>query len=118
MRPRVFERVDLFAINLFQRMRARCLKSGRPIRVNGCSKFNPPRARARSPITAGTFLVGAFQVASQIFDRLDAEVLISTEDQDNFVKNMITVRAEERLAFAVKQPQAFVTGSFGTIPVP
>jgi hypothetical protein len=30
----------------------------------------------------------------------------------------VQAEAEERLAFAVKQPQAFVTGSFGTIPVP
>jgi HK97 family phage major capsid protein len=38
------------------------------------------------------FLTGAFRYAAQIFDREDADVLISTEDRDNFVKNMVTVQ--------------------------
>ena len=61
-----------------------------------------------------SFLVGAFQAGAQIFDRQTAEVLISSEDRDNFVKNMLTVRAEERLALAVKRPQAFIRGTFPT----
>lgn len=69
-------------------------------------------------MTAGTFLVGSFQIAAQIFDRMDAEVLVSTEDQDNFVKNMVTVRAEERLAMAVYRPLGLVYGTMPTIPVP
>ena len=61
------------------------------------------------------FLVGAFQLGAQIFDREDANVEISTEDRDNFVKNMVTIRAEERLALAVYRPEAFVTGEL--VPV-
>lgn len=61
------------------------------------------------------FLVGAFQLGAQIFDREDANVEISTEDRDNFVKNMVTIRAEERLAMAVYRPEAFVYGDFGNI---
>lgn len=56
------------------------------------------------------FLVGAFRLGAQIFDREDANVQISTEDRDNFIKNMVTIRAEERLALAIYRPQAFVTG--------
>ena len=37
------------------------------------------------------FLTGALKYAAQIFDREDANVLLSTEDQDNFVKNMVTI---------------------------
>lgn len=59
------------------------------------------------------FLTGAFRVAAKIYDRMDTEVLISSEDRDNFVKNMLTVRAEKRLALAVKRPAALVTGEFG-----
>lgn len=59
------------------------------------------------------FLVGAFAQAATIYDRMDAEVLFSSEDRDNFVKNMITARAEKRLALAVKRPNALVKGDFG-----
>ncbi|KAB2764782.1 phage major capsid protein [Brucella anthropi] len=64
------------------------------------------------------FLVGAFRTAAKIWDRMDIEVLISSEDRDNFIKNMLTVRAEKRLALAVKRPGALVTGDFTTALTP
>lgn len=60
----------------------------------------------------GQFMVGAFDMAAQVFDREDANVEVSTEDSDNFTKNMVTIRAEERLALAVFRPQSFVYGCF------
>ncbi|HHY0345208.1 TPA: phage major capsid protein [Vibrio cholerae] len=62
-------------------------------------------------INQNAFLVGAFNLGAQIFDRMDIEVLVSTENTDDFEKNMVTLRAEERLAFAVYRPEAFVTGA-------
>jgi HK97 family phage major capsid protein len=59
----------------------------------------------------GTFLVGAFDSATQLYDRMDPEVLASDQDRDNFIKNMLTIRAEKRLAFAVKRPAAIITGN-------
>src|SRR5699024_11048282 len=61
-------------------------------------------------MTVNNFLVGSFRFAAQIFDRMDIEILLSTENKDDFEKNMVSIRAEERLALAVYRPEAFVTG--------
>jgi HK97 family phage major capsid protein len=62
-------------------------------------------------MTAGQFLVGAFQLGAQVFDNEEINVLVSTEDGDNFSKNMVTILCEERLALAVYRPEAFVKGA-------
>lgn len=69
------------------------------------------RVVATNSIAAGTFLVGAFSMGAQIWDRMDAAVQISFEDGDNFKKNMATLLAEERLALTVYRPAAFISGS-------
>lgn len=94
-------------------------------RYIGGGPFGPPittiwgRPVVGTPaMSQGHFLAGAFLDGAQIFDRLDAEVMVSSEDRDNFIKNMLTVRAEERLALAVKRPAAFVYGSFPAQALP
>lgn len=62
-------------------------------------------------MTVNHFLCGAFLLGAQIFDRMGIEVLISTENNDDFEKNMLTIRGEERLALAIYRPTAFVTGT-------
>lgn len=62
-------------------------------------------------MTAGKFLAGAFNMAASVIDREDASVEVSTEDSDNFRKNMVTILAEERLALAVFRPDSFVYGN-------
>lgn len=63
-------------------------------------------------MTQGGFLVGAFALAATLWDREDASVAVSTEDRDNFVKNMVTILCEERIALTVERPRAFVYGNF------
>lgn len=62
-------------------------------------------------ITAGTFLVGAFDMAAQLWDRQDAVVEMSLEDSTNFQKNMVTIRCEERIAVTIYRAAALVGGS-------
>lgn len=61
-------------------------------------------------IGAGNFMTGNFKLAGQIFDRMDTEVRISDQDRDNFIRNMLTVRAEKRLALVIRRRQALVRG--------
>jgi len=60
----------------------------------------------------GQFTVGGFDLASQIWDRMDATVEVSREDRDNFVKNMLTILCEERLGLAHYRPTAIIDGTF------
>jgi HK97 family phage major capsid protein len=66
-------------------------------------------------MTVDKFLAGAFGMGAQIFDREDASVQISDEDGDNFVKNKVTILAEERLALAIYRPEGFIYGDFGNV---
>jgi len=65
-------------------------------------------------ITAGTFFVGDFARAAQVFDRRQNTVEISNQNEDNFIKGMLTVRAAERIALAIYRPSAFVYGSIAS----
>lgn len=58
------------------------------------------------------FLVGAFQQGATLFDREQATVRIAEQHSDFFVKNMVVVLGEERLALVVYSGRAFVKGNF------
>lgn len=66
-------------------------------------------------VEEGEFLVGNFRMAAQIWDRQTATVDVSTEDRDNFIKNMVTIRAEQREALCVYRPEALIYGDFDEI---
>ena len=63
-------------------------------------------------MTVDKFLVGAFKMGAELFVREDANVQLSTEDSDNFRKNLVTILAEERAALADYRPEAFIKGDF------
>lgn len=86
---------------------------GNPQDGNAPRLWNLPVVETQS-LAVTKFLVGAFNMGAQIFDRMEIEVLLSTENSTDFEKNMVTLRAEERLALAVYRPQAFVYGDFDT----
>jgi HK97 family phage major capsid protein len=69
-------------------------------------------------MSAGSFLVGTGSpVGAEIRDRMSMQVEISTEYMDYFVKNMVAIRAEKRLAFVMKRNGSFITGAFNSSPI-
>lgn len=108
----VLNPTDWAAIQLLKDTQARYI-IGNPQDGNAPRLWNLPVVESLS-MTATEFLVGAFDIAAQIFDRLEIEILLSTENSTDFEKNMVTIRAEERLAMAVYRPEAFVHGDFDT----
>lgn len=59
-------------------------------------------------ITSGQAVVGNFAMGAEIKDRTQATVELSLEDSTNFQKNMVTIRAEERIALCVYRTEAFI----------
>ena len=60
-------------------------------------------------VAQGAPLVGDFQIGAQLFIREGVNVLLSDSDQDDFIKNKVTLLAEMRAALAVFRPAAFCT---------
>ena len=67
-------------------------------------------------IAEGTALVGAFGTGAQLYDREQASIRISEQHSDFFVRNAVVILAEQRLALAVKRPEAFVKVTFDNAP--
>lgn len=67
-------------------------------------------------IEEGTALIGAFGTGAQLYDREQASIRISEQHADFFVRNAIVILAEQRLALAVKRPEAFVKVNFDLAP--
>lgn len=63
-------------------------------------------------MTAGTFLIGDWNMGAVIYDREDVSVRVSESHADYFVKNGVAVLAEERFTLAIPLPNAFCRGSF------
>lgn len=61
--------------------------------------------------TQGMFTAGAFSLGAQIWDREDATVRVSENVNDYFIRNMVAILAEERLALTVYRTTAFVYGA-------
>lgn len=82
-----------------------------PRAITTASLWGRPVVATQS-MDSGEFLVGSFQQGAQGWDREDVALIVSLEDRDNVIKNMVTLLVEERLALTVFRPEAFVTGVF------
>lgn len=65
------------------------------------------KADITTAIPQGTVLVGGFQECAQVFRRQGITLEMTNSNVDDFVNNLITLRAEERLALAVYRPAGF-----------
>lgn len=66
----------------------------------------------QSPSMAvNNFLIGDFGLAASLYQREGVSALISTENADDFEKNLATMRVEERLGLAVRRPWALIKGT-------
>lgn len=57
------------------------------------------------------FLAGDWMLGAQLLLREDPNVVLSYENADNFVRNIVTVRVEGRAALPIYYPEAFVKGA-------
>lgn len=99
---------DWAAIELLKDTTGRYL-IGNPQGTLSPTLWNRPVVSTQA-MTLDTFLVGAFRMGAQVFDRKQASIVVATENEDDFLNNLITILIEERLALAVYRPEAFVKG--------
>lgn len=84
----------------------------------GTLTAQPPLWGLRTVVTpaiaAGTVLVGAFAQAATVYRKGGVRVESTNSHASDFTSNLITTRAEERIALAVRRPAGFVKLTLGT----
>jgi HK97 family phage major capsid protein len=83
-----------------------------PLRIGIQTLWGLPVVQTEISAMQGKLLVGAFRDGATIYDREEVNVEIATQNNDDFERNLLTIRCEERLALAVFRPTAFVYGAF------
>ena len=78
---------------------------------NGGVMENPPiwglRTVVSNLIPSGQAIVGAFRLGASIVRKGGMRVEMANTNEDDFIRNMVTIVIEERLALAVRYPWAF-----------
>lgn len=65
-------------------------------------------------VTQGDYFVGDWTMGAQIFDRMGVDVRFFEQDDTNVQSNLVTVRAEKRLAFPIYRTTAWIYGDIAT----
>jgi len=81
---------------------------GAPGRVAGTSPFGVDVVMSQY-MTAGSFVIGSLRSSAVIYQRQGAVVEMGYVD-DDFTKNLVTIRAEERLGLGVERPVGIMFG--------
>lgn len=83
---------------------------GAPGTVSGLNPFGV-RVVISSQMPAGQFLIGQMAVSTGVWNREGTVVEMGYAD-DDFIRNLITIRAETRLGLEVSVPAAILGGAF------
>ncbi|AWY06507.1 major capsid protein [Gordonia phage Trine] len=79
---------------------------------NGTIMSNPNLWGLRTVVTTaanqGEIILGAFRIGATVYRKGGVRVDATNTHADNFTNNKVTIRAEERIALAVRYPAAFV----------
>lgn len=67
-------------------------------------------------IAAGTVLVGAFEQSATVYRKGGVRVESTNSHASDFTSNLVTIRAEERIALAVRRPTGFVKTTITVAP--
>ena len=65
------------------------------------------RTVVSAAVPAGEAIVGAFRLGAEILKKGGVTVDIANQNEDDFLKNLVTILIEERIALAVRRPAAF-----------
>jgi hypothetical protein len=60
---------------------------------------------------AGQFLVGSFQLATVLFVREVMNIQLAFQNEDDFIRNLVTMRGELRSALAIPLPGGLLKGT-------
>lgn len=83
---------------------------GNPLGVVGPILWGVPVVVTNN-MTAGNFLIAATDIAYQVWNRQGVTVEMTESNDTDFVKNLVTIRAEARLALAVYRPASVRYGA-------
>lgn len=89
---------------------------GLPGSAAGMNVFGVPVVLSPQ-IKQGEFLIGSFKQGAMVWDR-QAVTVEAGFVGDDFTRNLVTLRAEERLGLEVSVPQAFLKGAFSADAAP
>ena len=102
----VMNRLDAAALDLAKDDLGRYLHPA----FAGNTAWGLPVVRTKG-LAQGEFMVGGFVGNTLIWQRKGIEIRRSTEDRDNFIKNLVTILIEERLQLETLRPEGIVYGA-------
>ena len=65
-------------------------------------------------VADGKFIIGDFAQGATLAQREGMEISFAEQNEANFIKDLVTVKATERIALPIHNPNAFVWGTFSS----